>query len=67
MGRLTSGQYGGRYVLVEEDARRNGFHIWLLQRHPSEGPSDGWDAWADDEAVVDEWFAEQLSSVEWLG
>ncbi len=41
VGRLTSGQYAGRYVVVEEDARRNGFHIWLLQRHPSEGRSDG--------------------------
>jgi hypothetical protein len=67
VGRLASGQHAGRYVVVEEDKTRTGFHIWLLQRHPQEGSSDGWDVWADDEAVVAAWFSRALASVEWLG
>jgi hypothetical protein len=64
IGRLTSGPYTEMYVQVERD--RGGFHIWLSRAHPSEGPSEGWDIWADERDDVDAWFSSDLRSVEWL-
>jgi hypothetical protein len=64
VGRLAAGRYAGRFVRVEPD--RGGFHLWLTTGHPDAGPSDGWDAWVDDEGSVAEWFATELASVEWL-
>ncbi len=49
-----------------EDASHTGFHIWLTERHPDEGPSPGWDIWADTAEDVDEWFADDLKPVRWL-
>ncbi len=54
------------FVKVEQDSSGTGFHIWLLERHPDDGPSQGWDIWADSAEHVDEWFVGELKSVQWL-
>lgn len=64
VGLVKGGQYDGMYVEVERAT--DGFHIWLLTRHPDTGPSEGWDIWADTEDDVDEWFASDLAGIRWL-
>lgn len=54
------------FVKVEEDPTASGFHIWLMERHPDEGPSPGWDVWADSADDVDEWFDQELATVHWV-
>ena len=66
VGRIEAGRHSGMYVQVEEDESRAGFHIWLLEGHPDEGPSKGWDIWADSHAEVEEWFIRELQQVDWL-
>jgi len=61
VGIVGSGDHAGRFVQVTEE--RAGFHIWLLTRHPANGPSEGWDVWAEDEAHVDAWLHEM--GVDW--
>lgn len=61
-GRVRSGRYAGLFVKVEADPR-GGFHPWLLEQHPVHGPSSGWDAWADDEAGISDWFSTELPDV----
>jgi len=53
------------WVQVRRDATGAGWHLWLTAGDPKSGPSAGWDAWADDEAGVDEWMAHELDDVEW--
>ena len=64
IARLGSGRYKGMFVQVEADPS-GGFHIWLFERHPDDGPSAGWDIWADTADDVEDWFSDELSSVTW--
>lgn len=65
VGQVVGGSHLGMFVKVEEDPSGTGFHIWLLERHPDEGPSQGWDIWADNADDVDDWFAGELADVQW--
>lgn len=65
VGRVLGGSNAGRFVKVDQDSSGTGFHIWLSERHPDEGPSQGWDIWADNAEDVDEWFAGELATVQW--
>lgn len=66
VGVVEGGRYAGMYATVESDASGTGFHIWLTQRHPATGPSDGWDIWADVVEDVDAGFNDELAPVRWL-
>ena len=66
VGRMLAGDNAGMFVKVERDSSGAGFHIWLSERHPDDGPSRECDIWADSAEQVDEWFVEELTSVEWL-
>lgn len=66
VGRIEGGTHRGMFCRVEEDASQTGFHIWLTERHPAEGPSPGWDIWADTADDIDDWFVDELLAVRWL-
>lgn len=58
------------FVEVERDASGAVWHVWLLERDPRTGPSDGWDMWVDDDADAAAEIAEYLGAedldVEWI-
>lgn len=56
----------GMYVEVERDVSLSGWHIWLTQRDPRDGPSEGWDVWAETEEHLQEWLGPDVLDVEWL-
>jgi hypothetical protein len=66
VGRARSGQDPGRYVEVTLDESRSGWHIWVTVGDPRQGPSDGWDIWADDVSSVESWLGPESLDVEWL-
>lgn len=66
VGRARSGRYRGMFVEVERDPSGTGFHIWVLRRHPKEGPSEGWDIWADAPTDLAEWLGPRQMDVEWI-
>lgn len=65
VGRVRRGPQAEMFVQVERDAAANGWHLWLLTRPPIEGPSDGWDIWADEWADVLEWLGPESLDVDW--
>lgn len=71
-GRLgrARGEYAGMFVQVDQDPTESGWHIWLSDADPRDGPlpdgSDAWDIWADDEPDVWEWLGPDQLDVEWI-
>jgi hypothetical protein len=66
VGKVTTGEHEGMFVLVEADESGTGWHIWLLSEDPRVGPSSGWDIWADELEDVDEWLGPENLNVEWI-
>lgn len=56
----------GTYVEVEQDVSRSGWHIWLTQRDPRDGPSEGSDMWADTQEDLRAWLGADELDVEWF-
>ncbi len=52
------------YLEVERDQSGAGWHVWLNHEHPSRGPSEGWDIWADTAEDVLEWL--RVLDVMWV-
>ena len=67
VGIFEAGEYRGKYVLVEHDHTKAGWHIWILEKWPGTLPNDGWDIWADDEEQLADWFEQPDFRVRWLG
>ena len=56
----------GRYVEVEQDDTGSGWRLWLTEQDPRDGPSAGWDLWAETEQDLAEWLGEDGLDVAWL-
>lgn len=65
VGRVRGTDHRGMFVEVERDVSESGWHIWLLAKHPKEGPSEGWDIWADTWDDVLEWVGPEHLDVMW--
>ncbi|WP_052666521.1 hypothetical protein [Nitriliruptor alkaliphilus] len=67
---LTRREYpgvpAGTYVDVEEADPGSGWHIMLTQRDVRDGPSDGWDIWAETEDDLRSWLGPEILDVQWL-
>ncbi len=66
VGKVRRGPHSEMYVQVEQDETKYGWHIWLMAAHPAQGPSDGWDIWADTWDQVLEWLDRENLDVQWL-
>jgi hypothetical protein len=53
------------FVAVEPDDSGEGWHIWLTERHPHSGRSDGYDVWADDVEDAESWLEDEFR-VRWI-
>ncbi|WP_157041887.1 hypothetical protein [Nitriliruptor alkaliphilus] len=62
--RDDGGAPAGMYLEVERDQSGAGWHVWLNHEHPSRGPSEGWDIWADTAEDVLEWL--RVLDVMWV-
>ncbi|WP_152991363.1 hypothetical protein [Frankia sp. R43] len=62
-GRILSGEYEGRSLLVERDRAGTGWRIYITEQSPGVR-GEGWDVWADDEHQIEEWIRD-FGAIEW--
>ena len=65
LGRITSGEDVGRYVLVVDDSNVSGGFLILTYEHLDRS-GDGYDSWVGTIADVDLFFEESKWLIEWL-
>jgi hypothetical protein len=64
----SRGEHEGMFVQIERDPRGTGWHIWLSDEDPRDGPclSACWDMWADTEQDVWEVLGADMLDVAWI-